>query len=69
MTDKEDIALISVLDQAVDRAVALNISETEIVSRLLERFHYLSDRCRSAVHINQVNSHLDKKLFDGTAGP
>lgn len=64
VTDNQNLALISVLDQAVEKALELNISESEIVSRLLERFHYRSDKCRSAVHIDH-----SKKLFDSKAGP
>jgi hypothetical protein len=59
-----DLQLISVLDETVNIAAELNLSESEVVSKLLERFHHKTDICRSAVHVNQ-----SKKLFNGTAGP
>lgn len=55
--------LATAMDETVTTAVALGLSEAELVDRLLERF-------RPRISRNVVNLHGDprKKLFDPLAG-
>lgn len=56
ITDKDSSKLNSVLDSVVNEALRLNLSESQTVSRLLERFQLLTATCRSAVHIENKHS-------------
>ena len=66
LTEKDDLNLIAVLDEAVHTAAKHNLSECELISRLLERFELATDNCRSSIHLSESQT---KKIFDSKAGP
>lgn len=52
--------LAEALEQSVDAALTMDISETELITRLLERLHHKS--C-------ETSSPPKRKMYDGMAGP
>jgi hypothetical protein len=55
-----DSNLAEALEQSVDAALTMDISETELITRLLERLHHKS---------RDTSSPAKKKMYDGMAGP
>jgi hypothetical protein len=62
--DLSETDLTAALDKSVEAAVALHISETELVNLLIQHCHH-----EAAGDIGALHDEPHRKLFDPLAGP